>query len=696
MNLSCFFMNVAAVSRKQSEMISSLGFDLMTLFFWNKRPNQTRNGRRASRPRRHQPQSLIQQVRLVDAKDVSTMRRNSAENEVETAIQHADQKLKLSVVSFGLTLGGTFVTPWLMVASMPLLLYLLSEFVESGYKELVHERRIGIGVIDAITSATVLGLGYFNMCAIFSILYSASQKLTLSTRDTAKKELVNIMGEQPRTVWVIQNGVEVSIPVENIQLDDALIVQAGETIAVDGIVVDGIATVDQRLLTGESAPAEKVVGSTVFAATVVLSGRLKIRVEHAGSATVAAQIGEILNNTADFKSSLESRAERIVDVSVAPTLALSGLALVTLGPVSSVSILLSYFGYNMRVIAPLSIMNYLKMATENSILVKDGRALEQLYDIDTVVFDKTGTLTEEQPQVGDVYAHGAYTAVDVLRYAVASEHKQTHPIALAILDSAEKQNIIIPPVENASYDIGLGLTVQVEGKTVQVGSERFMQQIEVDMPDAILHMKEACQQHGFSLVYVAISGQFAGAIELRPTIRPEAQAVVDALKTVGLSIRIISGDREAPTRYLAHALGIDTYYAETLPEDKAVLIEQLQADGHSVCFIGDGINDSISLKQANVSISLKGASTIATDTAQIVLMSGDLGQLPRLFEIAHQFDANMKGNMASTIIPGLVTIGGVYFFHFGILASCVLYNVGLAAGITNAMAPSWWKDEAPS
>ena len=197
----------------------------------------------------------------------------------------------------------------------------------------------------------------------------------------------------------------------------------------------------------------------------------------------------------------------------------------------------------------------------------------------------------------------------------------------------------------------------------------------------------------YSLVYVALDGQLAGAIELHATIRPEAKGIISELRQRGFGIYIISGDHEKPTKKLAQELGIEHYFAETLPENKANLIEQLQKapkghdKGKAVCFVGDGINDSIALKTANVSISLRGASTIATDTAQIVLMDGSLKPLLQLFEIATELENNMKGNLLATIVPSVITIGGAFFLHFGVLSAIWLYNVGLLAGVVNAMWP---------
>jgi len=222
---------------------------------------------------------------------------------------------------------------------------------------------------------------------------------------------------------------------------------------------------------------------------------------------------------------------------------------------------------------------------------------------------------------------------------------------------------------------------------VSVGSERFMRMEGIALPATVTELHATVHHQGHSLVFVSINGELAGALELAPTIRPEAHHLIADLHARGKTLYIISGDQEEPTRHLATTLGIDHYFANTLPEHKATLIQQLQNNGKRVCFVGDGINDAIALKQADVSVSLRGASTIATDTAQIVLMDASLDQLRHLFDLTKAYEANMRANHIASMAPGMIVIGGVFLLHFGIIASIMLYNIGLVAGVANSMAP---------
>ncbi|NJO15523.1 MAG: heavy metal translocating P-type ATPase [Thioploca sp.] len=510
----------------------------------------------------------------------------------------------------------------------------------------------------------------------------------LKTQDQSKQSLINLFTEVPQFVWVLREGVELQTPFEQLRLGDTIAIHAGEWIPVDGTITEGIGYIDQHKLTGEAQLAEKTISDVVFAATLLMSGKIYVQVDKAGNETVAAKIGEIISKTTDYKLSLQTRGEQIADQSALPTLTMGAITLPILGPTSAVAILYASFGYNMRIIAPLSVLSCLNMTAEKGILVKDGRALEELRKVDTVVFDKTGTLTQEQPTIATIYTYSTYTSDEILRYAATAEHKQAHPIARAILQEAQVRHLALLPIDTAVYEMGYGLKVWVEDdKLIRVGSAKFMKLEKVIIPTDIDPIQASCHEQGTSLVYIAINEQIGGVIELRTTIRPNTEQVINELHRRGMTTVIISGDHQKPTQQLARELNIDCYFAEILPEKKAGIIRQLQQEGKTVCYIGDGINDAIALKTANVSISLRGAATIATDMAQIILMDQHLDHLPYLFDQALNLDHKMKNNLILTIIPGFICIGGVYFLHFGLLTVTLLYNASLVAGVVNAMWP---------
>lgn len=620
------------------------------------------------------------------------MSSQGVNDERSAAEQKVNRQIAISSVALALTAGGALYAP-LNLLGVPALLVTISPLLVSAYHSLVKEKKIGVGVLDSLGTIGPLLLGHFFIAALASCLSNFSRKLLLKTEDQSRASLINVFGEQPAFVWIQKDGLEIEIPFEQLQIGDQIIVSAGHSIPVDGTISQGIASIDERALTGESQPVEKVVGDPVFASTLLLAGQIHVHVEKAGTDTVAAQIGKILNHTADFKSSIQSQGERVVEQGAIPTILISALTLPILGPESALAALYAAFGYHMRFAAPISVLNFLRITSETGILIKDGRSLELLSGVDTIVFDKTGTLTAEVPTVGQIYLCGDVGEAQLLRYAAAAETKQTHPIAQAICHAAHQSGVPVPPITEAKVEVGYGLTVRIADevdapqKLVHVGSGRFMTMVGIAIPAAIQQIEETCHAEGFSLIYVAVDQQLAGVIELRPTIRPEAQAIINELHRRNFSLYIISGDHEKPTQKLAAELGIDHYFAEVLPQNKASLIEQLQQEGRTVCFIGDGINDSIALKTANVSISLRGASTVATDTASIILMDNSLKKLIPLLDIAQDLATNLKRSIAFTMLPGIVCIGGVYLFGFGLVNAVMLYNMGLAISVANALWP---------
>ena len=593
----------------------------------------------------------------------------------------------VSVVCLGLTTAGQIFYPPLALLSIPGLIYTATPFVMSGFNDLRTQRRFTASTLDLIAIPTLLLMGNLFASALTVSLLSLSQAVVKRTEERSMQSMIDVFGQQPTTVWALVGDEEVEIPFATLQTGDLLVVTAGQMLPADGVIIGGVASIDQRMLTGESQPSEKTVGDEVFAASLLLAGRILVKVERAGEATIAAKIGAILRETVTFKQSFETRSKMLSDRWSLPTLVISGLALPLHGLGGSVAVLISSLGYNLRIVGPLSMLNFLRLAAQRGVLVKAARALEILPTIDTVVFDKTGTLTLEQPEVRQIYTYSDWSADDLLRYAAAAEQRQSHPIARAILDAAHQRGLTLPAIAEARYEVGYGIKVGLDGLTIRVGSERFMQMECIEVPAEVSLLRSTVHELGHSLVLISIDSCMAGAIELAPTLRPEARQIINTLHERGLSLYILSGDQEQPTRHLAQTLGIEHYMANTLPEQKADRIRQLQAEGRRICFIGDGINDAIALQQADISISLRGASTIATDTAQIVLMDGDLDQLTALFDLADKYKDNMRGNYVASMAPGMVVIGGVFLLHFGVITSIMLYNIGLIAGIVNAMSP---------
>ena len=598
-----------------------------------------------------------------------------------------DHHLKVSGVGLGMAVAGNLLFPPLSLLSLPLIGYTTLMVFEAAIDS-VKKKKLHISVLDSTAIFVGLVTGCYVLSGVANIIYIGSLKMLYKTRNNTRNKIADIFSGYTPVVWLLKDGAEKSIPLNEVCKGDLIVVNAGEIIPIDGVIVDGVAGIDQQMLTGEAQPEEKTIGQQVFAATMVISGRITICVEKTGSDTVAANITVILDKTDDFISHLQTRSERFANASVAPTIGVAGVSLLAAGPMSAWIVLSSNFSEVMRLTVPMTILNYMHIASRNGLLIKDGRSLEQFNRVDTVVFDKTGTLTIDQPHVGTIYPNNGFTESEVLFYTAAAEYRQSHPIAKAILTAALKRRVELPDIDDAHYKVGYGISVNLNGKLVRVGSRRFMREENISIPASIARVEQTANAKGYSLIYSAVNEALCGVIELRPTLRREAKQVVRRLQKRGLKIYILSGDHMGSVKNLADELGVDDYFADTLPEDKSRVIDELQQSGRTVCFVGDGINDSIALKKAAVSVSLQDASHIAMDCAQIVLMNKNLTQLLYAFDLAERFDTNQKmGISTGTVIPSIICMGGAMFFGFTVTGTLTIYVASVAMGTISALFP---------
>ncbi|SJM92159.1 heavy metal translocating P-type ATPase [Crenothrix polyspora] len=588
-------------------------------------------------------------------------------------------KKELFSRSAALTLSGigTVLHSPITYLAVPFLLYSIKGLLVTAAKLLRNgkidiETILSVGILSSILHKKIF------LASMLGLFFRMSDILTAKVIQESQQNLVGAFEQIPENVWLLEQNSEVSVPLSKVRCGDILVVNAGEVIPVDGHIVHGMAGIDQHKFTGESLPIEKGEGENVFAMTFVLSGKIHIKVEKAGTETSAMKISEILENTTEYKSLTTLRAEKFSRQMVYPAVLTAAAAWPLLGSNAATAVLFIHPNKRLLFTAPISLLKYLKYAANQGILIKDGRSLELLSQVDTLVFDKTGTLTEDQPLIGTIHPLSTYSQNEILRCAAIAEFKQSHPLAKAILDEAEKRGLSLDVPDQTEYKLGYGVKIQTNGKNISVGSPRFMEAEKILMPDRVNEIKADLKNKGHGLVMVSIDNVAVGVIELLPSVRLESHAIIKKLKSLKQikKIYIISGDAKAPTQRLAHELGID-YFAETLPHEKSALIEQLQQEGNFVCYIGDGINDTIAMKQAQVSISLSGASRVATDTAQIILLDQGISHLPRVFELANGMNRHMSNQINTTMGVSIMGISGVFLLGWGISTIMLLNIVSL-------------------
>jgi len=604
---------------------------------------------------------------------------NDAENEY-------DHYLKISIASIGLAALGKRSLP-LHILSVATISYTSLPIIQQAEKSLVEEGKIGHDLLISILTSLALYTGQTFALSVGVSFYHISRTILAKTQDNSKKVLTHLFDQQPSKVWVLKDQVEVEVPLETVLVNDIVIVNTGEVVPIDGLIIEGAAMIDQHTLTGESQPTEKGITEKVFAATNVVSGRIRVKVEKTGLDTTISKIGDILNRTADFKTTLQSKGEKWADQIALPLLGASAFGLPLVGLVGTTAILNSSFGNRMKLTAPLGVLNHLNLASDNGILIKDGRALECLNQVDTILFDKTGTLTSAQPEVGKIIVCDDYQPNDILALAAAAEGKLTHPIAQAVVNKAKESNLSLPDIKDSQYQIGLGITVFLDNNIIKVGSHRFITMANIAIPKQIDNAMADSHSQGHSLIMVAINDVIKGAIEIQPSVRPEVKSIINGLRQRGLKhLAIVSGDHKQPTEKLANSLGMDGYYYDVLPENKAQIVEQLQKEGKIVCFVGDGVNDAIAIKKANVSISLKGAASVATDLAQVIFMEGNLSKLCELFDITKSLETNLQNTLKILLVPVILDIGGAFLLNFSMMNAVIINQVGLIFALSNTKA----------
>ena len=600
-----------------------------------------------------------------------------------------ETEVKISLTSLALAVGGVTIAPMLSLLSVAGLAWLSVPVFRDAYTSLTQERRVRMSVVDAVTLPAAIVTGHLVAAAFGYGVIFVGHSLLQRTKQHSRDDMLNVF-EVPDTqvMRVSADGELEQVAVESLIVGDRILLDAGQGVPVDGTVLEGHGRIDQRALTGESQPVERVAGDAVLAATLIVEGRLLVQVDRSGSDTVAAGIHATLRQTVDFKSTVQTKGEAFGDAAALPLLGLSAVAFPLVGPSSALAILFAPLLGTVRLAAPIGMLNHLGQAAVDGILIRDGRALELMADVDMFVFDKTGTLTTNQLRLHCIASSGSMSEDALLVFAASAEQGHSHPIARALLDAAEERGLTLRPADRSRLELGRGLDVDIDGHQVVLGSANFVSEvIDGSIPQHLEAALAPAIEVGASVIYVAIDAQIAGALALRCELRADALRVVEELRARGHQTLILSGDHEAPTRHLAQQLGVDGYFAETLPEDKAGVVRRLQDEGRVVCFIGDGINDAIALKSAQVSVSMSDATQLANETAQIVLTHDRLGQLLVLLAIADSYAGNIRRTAAAAAVPSAACIGGALFGQVGLLGAIGLYTVSLAAGLLNAAWP---------
>lgn len=537
------------------------------------------------------------------------------------------------------------------------------KYIGIGLKCLL-QRKIEVPVLDATAITVSLVTKDFSTASSIMFLLGIGELLEEWTHKKSVDDLARSMSLNVSKVWLrTPENQEILVESSKIEKGDKVVVHMGNVIPFDGEVLDGDAMVNQASLTGESVPVQRTVGNTVFAGTVVEEGEITIRVREVEGNNRFDQIVTMIEESEKLKSELEGKAEHYADKLVPWTLGATGLTyLLTRNVTKAMSILMVDFCCALKLAMPISVLSAIREASLYNVTVKGGKFLEAVAEADTIVFDKTGTLTKAHPTVVDVVNfNDEYSSDDMLRVAACLEEHFPHSMAKAVVDAASKKGLSHEEMHTkVEYIVAHGIATSINGKRTVIGSYHFVFEDEkCVVPEGKEPLFESLPLY-YSHLYLAIEGKLSAVICIEDPLRDEAAAVVTSLKKAGISkVVMMTGDSERTASVIAKKVGVDEYYAEVLPEDKAAFVEREKAKGRKVIMIGDGINDSPALSAANVGIAISDGAEIAREIADITVGSDDLYQIVTLKYISNALMKRIKSNYRKIVgfNSGLIALG---------------------------------------
>ena len=537
------------------------------------------------------------------------------------------------------------------------------KYIGIGLKCLL-QRKIEVPVLDATAITVSLVTKDFSTASSIMFLLGIGELLEEWTHKKSVDDLARSMSLNVSKVWLrTPENQEILVESSKIEKGDKVVVHMGNVIPFDGEVLDGDAMVNQASLTGESVPVQRTVGNTVFAGTVVEEGEITIRVKEVEGNNRFDQIVTMIEESEKLKSELEGKAEHYADKLVPWTLGATGLTyLLTRNVTKAMSILMVDFCCALKLAMPISVLSAIREASLYNVTVKGGKFLEAVAEADTIVFDKTGTLTKAHPTVVDVVNfNDEYSSDDMLRVAACLEEHFPHSMAKAVVDAASKNGLSHEEMHTkVEYIVAHGIATSINGKRTVIGSYHFVFEDEkCVVPAGKEPLFESLPLY-YSHLYLAIEGKLSAVICIEDPLRDEAAAVVTSLKKAGISkVVMMTGDSERTASVIAKKVGVDEYYAEVLPEDKAAFVEKEKAKGRKVIMIGDGINDSPALSAANVGIAISDGAEIAREIADITVGSDDLYQIVTLKYISNALMKRIRSNYRKIVgfNSGLIALG---------------------------------------
>lgn len=581
----------------------------------------------------------------------------------------------LTLTSYLWDRGEGVQSSWGVALALTALVLSGLPIIWGAYKGLM-QRQVNVDELVSLAIIACLIEGEFLTAAVVSFVMVFGAMLEEATSNSARKAVESLVSLSPDTATVIADGQMQTVPVAEIKVGDLLLVKPGERIPVDGVVMKGITSVDESSMTGEPIPREKGVGDEMYAGTLNQNGVVEIQTTNIGEDSTLGKVIKLVSKAEAHKPQAVKLIDRYARWFTPTILVAAGVTWWITGEAGrAITVLIVGCPCALILAAPTAIVASIGRAAKSGILVKGGLFLEETGRANTVLFDKTGTLTEGEPRVDEIYGVAGIEPSEVLARAACVEQNSTHPLAKAVLRAAHYAKINICPVEEMVTEIGRGVRARVQGRLVEVGSGCLTGG---DIPEILCSNLENIKENGTTPLLVYEEGRALGVISVADHIRPTARQMVQNLRSLGIEkIGLLSGDHEKAAIPVADSVGLTDAWAGLKPEDKLRMIEDFQAKGQAVVYVGDGINDAPALARANVGIAMGGVGTdVALETADIVLMHDDISKLPFLVQLSRRTLKIIKWNIAFGLIFNAVAVlasGGGFLTP---IMGALVHNIG--------------------
>jgi P-type Cu+ transporter len=530
---------------------------------------------------------------------------------------------------------------------------------------------------------------YYETAGVIIALILLGKSLEAVSKGKTSEAIKKLMGLAPKTAIVIENGKEIEVPIDEVEIGNVILVKPGDKIPVDGVVLEGTTSVDEAMLTGESMPVDKKAGDKVFAASINKNGMIKFQATKVGSDTALAQIIKLVEDAQGSKAPIAQMADIVSGYFVPIVCSIALLAflawLIAGEPLAFavtifISVLVIACPCALGLATPTAIMVGTGKGAENGILIKGGEALETTHKINTIVFDKTGTITEGKPEVTDIVPVEGVKSERLLQIAASGEKGSEHPLGEAIVRGAEKEKLEILKVEQFEAIPGHGIEVVIEDIKVLIGNKKLMDDKQISL-DSLRVTSDRLAGEGKTPMYIAMNGTLAGIIAVADVVKESSAKAIKKLQEMGIEVAMITGDNRKTAEAIAKQVGIDRVLAEVLPQDKSNEVKKLQAEGKKVCMVGDGINDAPALVQADIGIAIGSGTDVAMESADIVLMRSDLMDVPTAIKLSKSTIRNIKQNLFWAFgynVAGIPIAAGILHLFGGPLLNPIFAAAAMA------------------